>query len=57
MGSFSLMHWIIVLAIAANLVFKWAMCVVVGRGRLAWLVGAVFAAPIVVGGILLWFWP
>jgi uncharacterized membrane protein (DUF4010 family) len=48
---------IIVLAIAANLFFKWAMCVVVGQGRLAWRVAAVFAAPIVVGGILLWFWP
>jgi uncharacterized membrane protein (DUF4010 family) len=48
---------VIVLAIASNLFFKWTMCVVVGQNRLAWQVGTVFAAPIVVGALLLWFWP
>jgi len=48
---------LIVLATMANLLFKWAMCVAVGPRRLAWQVGALFALPTVVGGLLLWLWP
>lgn len=48
---------LIVLATIANLAFKWAMCLVIGQRSLAWSVGALFAVPIAVGGLLFWLWP
>jgi len=48
---------LIVLATIANLSFKWAMCLAIGQRSLAWSVGALFAVPIAVGGLLFWLWP
>lgn len=48
---------LIVLATIANLTFKWAMCLAIGRQTFAWQIAALFAAPVAVGGILFWLWP
>ena len=48
---------LIVLATIANLAFKWALCLAIGQRSLAWTVGALFAVPIAVGGLLFWLWP
>ncbi|HUE72267.1 MAG TPA: MgtC/SapB family protein [Pirellulaceae bacterium] len=48
---------LIVLATMANLVFKWTMCLLIGKRRFAWEVGALFAVPLIAGGLLLWLWP
>jgi uncharacterized membrane protein (DUF4010 family) len=48
---------LIVLATMANLLFKWTMCLLIGRRRFAWEIGALFAMPLIAGGLLLWLWP
>jgi uncharacterized membrane protein (DUF4010 family) len=48
---------LIVLATIANLAFKWAMCLAIGRRVFALQVGALFAVPVAVGGLLIWLWP
>ena len=57
-GLESSMGWrLIVVASLANLGFKWGICWVVGRQRLAKAVGLLFAIPAVVGLLLLVAWP
>lgn len=48
---------VIVLASMANLCFKGAFCAALGSRGLFWRIGAVFAVPLVTGGLLLWLWP
>ena len=62
MGSFSLMHWIIVLVIISNIVAMiWGMIRVIHRaGRSGWLILLAFI-PLFNGWAVLWFgyakWP
>jgi uncharacterized membrane protein (DUF4010 family) len=46
---------LIVVALMANLCFKWGMCATLGNRRFALQVGALFAIPLLTGAGLLWF--
>lgn len=47
----------VVIGLLANAVFKAGVAVTLGSRALAWLVGPLFAAVVVAGGLLLWLWP
>jgi uncharacterized membrane protein (DUF4010 family) len=47
---------LIVAATMANLLFKWMACLTLGSRKLALRVALLFAAPVIAGGLLLWFW-